>query len=633
MGSVDSDQQKEHVKAESIAAQQQTNSSCSLTSSGCDNDRRPSFNQQLPLIPLENLKAISQICNDTGYQIYQENGQRKFCSPDRSLDERPEKGCEVFIGKIPRDCFEDELVPVLSSAGNIFELRLMMDFSGTTRGFGFVSYFNSHDAARSVNELNGHEIRPGKRIGVCLSIDNCRLFIGGIPKTKTKSEILEEMSKITDNVVDVIVYPSVGDKMKNRGFAFVEYKTHRDAAMARRRLIPGKISLWGYSVAVDWAEPELDVPKSVMSTVKILYVRNLMLTTSEDTLRSLFSEAGGCLDQNGIERVKKLKDFAFIHFAERENALKAMKVLDNTIIDGSKVEVTLAKPVDKASYYYNRFNRNNGGHSNSSGQMYPPSVRHFNQIMQHNPECYSHLINPNFIPDTSTKQADNMPPGIIGPNFDDVYSNSTIQNNLLFVNPQEIEPQIQYPEQNFNNNANCFSCVQLLEDICFANSWSLPIYQITICNPVDTGVLYSFTVSIPGIENSFSSEALNEVGCGPTGIFTPKEFSTGLEEAKELCAGYIISCLDVLSQKNSGSCRINDNAPFEVATDNKLHTNSKNLNLNKILSSLDQSNESNHSDSNIKNKKPIKTHHEERKIVKQYSFQRKIYAKEGLTKN
>lgn len=45
-----------------------------------------------------------------------------------TLDERPEKGCEVFIGKIPRDCFEDELVPVLSSVGNIFELRLMMDF-------------------------------------------------------------------------------------------------------------------------------------------------------------------------------------------------------------------------------------------------------------------------------------------------------------------------------------------------------------------------------------------------------------------------------------------------------------------------------------------------------------------------
>ena len=99
--------------------------------------------------------------------------------------------------------------------------------SGTTRGFGFVSYFKPEDANKAVAELNNFEIRPGKKIGVCLSIDNCRLFIGGIPKMKSRQEIMDEMSNITEDVVDVIVYPSVIDKQKNRGFAFVEYKTHR----------------------------------------------------------------------------------------------------------------------------------------------------------------------------------------------------------------------------------------------------------------------------------------------------------------------------------------------------------------------------------------------------------------------
>lgn len=40
-------------------------------------------------------------------------------------------------------------------------------------------------------------------------------------------------------MVDVIVYPSAMDKSKNRGFAFVEYESHKAAAMARRKLIPG----------------------------------------------------------------------------------------------------------------------------------------------------------------------------------------------------------------------------------------------------------------------------------------------------------------------------------------------------------------------------------------------------------
>ena len=49
------------------------------------------------------------------------------------------------------------------------------------------------------------------------------------------------MKKVTEGVVDVIVYPSAADKTKNRGFSFVEYKDHKAAAMARRKLMPGKL--------------------------------------------------------------------------------------------------------------------------------------------------------------------------------------------------------------------------------------------------------------------------------------------------------------------------------------------------------------------------------------------------------
>jgi len=60
--------------------------------------------------------------------------------------------------------------------------------------------------------------------------------------------------------------------------------------------------------------------------VRILYVRNLMLSTTEDTLEQTFTKAAG---RDGcIERVKKLKDYAFIHFRERPDALRAMQALN-----------------------------------------------------------------------------------------------------------------------------------------------------------------------------------------------------------------------------------------------------------------------------------------------------------------
>lgn len=50
--------------------------------------------------------------------------------------------------------------------------------------------------------------------------------------------------------------------------------------------------------------------------VKVLFVRNLANTVTEDILEKAFSQFGK------LERVKKLKDYAFIHFDERDGAVK-----------------------------------------------------------------------------------------------------------------------------------------------------------------------------------------------------------------------------------------------------------------------------------------------------------------------
>ncbi|XP_056224468.1 probable RNA-binding protein 46 isoform X2 [Seriola aureovittata] len=285
--------------------------------------------------------ALLALMEKTGYNMVQENGQRKYGGPPPGWEgPPPPRGCEVFVGKIPRDMYEDKLVPLFERAGRIYEFRLMMEFSGENRGYAFVMYTNREAAQRAIQMLDNYEIRPGKFIGVCVSLDNCRLFVGSIPKEKRKDEIMEEMKKVTDGVVDVIVYPSSTDKSRNRGFAFVEYESHKAAAMARRKLIPGTFQLWGHSIQVDWAEPEKDVDEEVMQRVRVLYVRNLMLSTSEDSLRQEFSR----FKPGSVERVKKLTDYAFIHYRCREDAVTALSLMNGAQIDGATVEVTLAKP-------------------------------------------------------------------------------------------------------------------------------------------------------------------------------------------------------------------------------------------------------------------------------------------------
>ncbi|XP_030583128.1 RNA-binding protein 47 isoform X4 [Archocentrus centrarchus] len=359
-------------------------------SSGAHHSHHGQINIPEGVAGAPNETALVALMERTGYSMVQENGQRKYGPPPGWNAPSPPRGCEIFVGKIPRDVYEDELVPVFESVGRIYEMRLMMDFDGKNRGYAFVMYTEKHEAKRAVRELNNYEVRPGRLLGVCSSVDNCRLFIGGIPKTKKREEILEEVSKVTEGVLDVIVYASAADKMKNRGFAFVEYESHRAAAMARRKLMPGRIQLWGHQIAVDWAEPEIDVDEDVMETVKILYVRNLMMETSEETIRQIFSQFNpGC-----VERVKKIRDYAFVHFTSRDDAVLAMDNLNGTEVEGSCIEVTLAKPVDKEQYSRQK--------ASKGGVSAPSEATQQNYVYQCDPYTlayygypYSTLIGPN----------------------------------------------------------------------------------------------------------------------------------------------------------------------------------------------------------------------------------------------
>uniref|UniRef100_A0AAY5L1P6 RRM domain-containing protein n=1 Tax=Esox lucius TaxID=8010 RepID=A0AAY5L1P6_ESOLU len=190
-------------------------------------------------------------------------------------------------------------------------------------------------------KCNNHEIRPGKHIGVCISVANNRLFVGSIPKSKTKDQIVEEFAKVTEGLHDVILYHQPDDKKKNRGFCFLEYEDHKTAAQARRRLMSGKVKVWGNVVTVEWADPIEDPDPEVMAKVKVLFVRNLANSVTEEILEKSFGQFGK------LERVKKLKDYAFIHFDERDGAVKALAEMNGKDLEGEHIDIVFAKPPDQ----------------------------------------------------------------------------------------------------------------------------------------------------------------------------------------------------------------------------------------------------------------------------------------------
>ncbi|KAI6174078.1 hypothetical protein M3Y98_01150900 [Aphelenchoides besseyi] len=335
----------------------------------------------LPLIPGPPIEKISEIIEKTKYQLEVTVGQRKYHAPPNYTGPDPSThGHEIYIGQIPRDVYEDQLIPLFETIGPIFDLRLMMDpIYGRNRGYAFLLYCEKDHAAEAAKKYDGHEIQSGKQLKVNVSVANRRLFLGNIPKSKSKEEILEELKKHPavwgannnnqqklEGVIDVIIYssPDAAENRKNRGFCFVDFQDHKAASDAKRRLQNGKVRPWNGDLVVDWAEQQEEPDEETMSQVKVIYVKNLKESVTDDQLTELFSPYGE------IDRVKKIRDYAFVHYKDRDSAVKAIEALKGTKIDDVEVEVSLAKPqADKKKMPIKRgmpMDKHMGG----GGQMY-----------------------------------------------------------------------------------------------------------------------------------------------------------------------------------------------------------------------------------------------------------------------
>uniref|UniRef100_A0A8C5ASI7 Apobec1 complementation factor n=1 Tax=Gadus morhua TaxID=8049 RepID=A0A8C5ASI7_GADMO len=509
-------------------------------------------------VSVEGLKPIHSVA-----QSYNENGQRRFGGPPPGWEgPPPERGSEIFVGKLPRDLFEDELVPLCEKFGKVYEVRMMMDFNGNNRGYAFVTFHTKQEAKTAMKQLNNYEIRNGRLLGVCASVDNCRLFVGGIPKTKKREEILTEMRKVTDGVIEVIVYPSAADKTKNRGFAFVEYESHRAAAMARRKLLPGRIQLWGHAIAVDWAEPEVEVDEDTMATVKILYIRNLMLQTAEETIEKEFNS----IKPGSVERVKKIRDYAFVHFTLREDAITAMNAL-NGKVSGSPIEVTLAKPVDKDSYV--RYTRGTGGRGSSLqqtdytaytvGQVYDPTAAYLGAPVFYAPQAYAAVPSQFRFPPSKAPIGGRgliRPPsvreiymtvpvgaagvrGLGGRGYlayaaaggvggadkraEDKLYDLLPGMELTPLNPSAMGlklPEIKHPPQ-------------VLEEVCQKNNWGQPVYQLHSAISPDQRQLFLYKVTIPALATQYPN----------VHPFTPSKLCSAVDEAKVHAAEHALQTL------------------------------------------------------------------------------------------
>ncbi|XP_052200160.1 uncharacterized protein LOC127806728 [Diospyros lotus] len=271
-----------------------------------------------------------------------------------ALERRKRRKTEVFVGGLHKDASEEDIRKVLQEIGEIAEVRLVRnDKTGKNKGFAFVRYATAADAKKALAKFAQVKI-CGKQCGIAPVEGNDTIFLGNLDKKWKYEDVLKWLQEIGIEKIDQITVMPDPSKMEcNRGFAFLELETSRDAQNAYR-ILQKKAALGkNQKIKVAWAEPLREPDEEEILKVKSVYAEYLPSSWDEEKVKSYFEKFGEienvALARN--LRSSKRKDFAFVNYTTREAALACIEAFNHESLcdDGSKVnvKVSLAKPMPR----------------------------------------------------------------------------------------------------------------------------------------------------------------------------------------------------------------------------------------------------------------------------------------------
>ncbi len=72
-------------------------------------------------------------------------------------------GTRLYVGNLPFEATEEDIISLLSRAGSVKSCELIMDkFSNRSRGFAFVEMSSQEEADRVVQQFNGQDFQGRK---------------------------------------------------------------------------------------------------------------------------------------------------------------------------------------------------------------------------------------------------------------------------------------------------------------------------------------------------------------------------------------------------------------------------------------------------------------------------------------
>jgi len=153
-------------------------------------------------------------------------------SYNTDIDDR----CNLLVKNLSKEVSAHLLFNTFKKYGDIKSSKLMVDYYGNSKGYGFISYYKVENALKAKDELNNFELL-GKKLKVNI-LERGRvkkqtknnLYVKHFPKKNFENKDLEKLFTEFGEIKSAIVLKD--EKNESKGFGFVCFNKSEDAEKA-----------------------------------------------------------------------------------------------------------------------------------------------------------------------------------------------------------------------------------------------------------------------------------------------------------------------------------------------------------------------------------------------------------------
>ncbi|XP_023640508.1 polyadenylate-binding protein 7 isoform X2 [Capsella rubella] len=239
----------------------------------------------------------------------------------------------LYVGDLHPSVTDGLLYDAFAEFKSLASVRLCKDAStGRSLCYGYANFLSRQDANLAIEKKN-HLVLKGKMIRVMWSVREPdarkngvgNVFVKNLPES-VNNAVLQDMFKTFGNIVSCKI--ATLEDGKSRGYGFVQFEQEEAALAAIENLNGTIVADKKIYVGIFMRKAERVKPEEKYTN---LYVKNLDVNVSEDSLRGKFSEFGKIVslsiakDENG-----SCKGYAFVNFDKPEDARRATETMNGT---------------------------------------------------------------------------------------------------------------------------------------------------------------------------------------------------------------------------------------------------------------------------------------------------------------